>query len=200
MPSDGSGQAQQLTKGEYFVPTSISPDGRLLTFRQLNTRTGTDIGVLSLEGDREPEILLGSEFNERHGTISPDGGWLAYSSDESGRQEVYIQSFPNLGGKRQVSTDGGSEPMWAADGTELFYRNGDQMVVVSVSLGPPLTLGRPAVLFTGQYYDIGPATTYDVTRDGQLFVMVRSEGEPTPTEIHVVLNWSEELKRVVPSN
>ncbi len=201
-PSDGSGVAEQLTEGAYRVPDSFSADGKTLVFRE-RAETGRDIGVLSLDGDRETAILLGTSFDELHASVSPDGQWVAYTSDESGERQIYVQSFPELGGKKQISADGGDEPVWSRDGTELFYRNGDQMLAVAIAAEPVLTPSRPVLLFEGSYERMGGGVSanYDVARDGR-FVMLRREEESAVTEqrIHVVLNWFEELKERVPSN
>ena len=130
--------------------------------------------------------------------LSPDGRWLAYQSNETGRREVYVQPFPGPGGKRQVSTLGGREPRWARNGQELFYREGNKMMVVGVTTTPIFTASNPRLLFEGRFID--GAKTYDVAPDGQRFLVVRpSEQEITATQIHVVLNWFEELKRLVPT-
>src|SRR5437762_4163811 len=131
--------------------------------------------------------------------FSPDGRWLAYASNETGRYEVYVQPFPGLGGKWQISTEGGREPVWARNGRELFYRNGGKMMVVDVTTQPSFTTTKRRMLFEGYYAaDTKNETNYDVTPDGQRFVMVKpSEQERTATQINMVLNWFEDLKRRV---
>jgi Tol biopolymer transport system component len=202
-PANGSGAAEQLTAGAYRIPDSISPDGKFLLFRQENSETEADIGVTSFEEEREPEILLGTPYRELHATISPDGRWFAYTSDESGRPEVYVQSFPELGGKLQVSAEGGGEPVWSRDGKELFYRSGDKMMAARIATEPELAAERPVVLFEGAYELSGGGVTsnYDVAPDGR-FVMIRGEQDARPTEqrINVVLNWFEELTARVPTD
>jgi serine/threonine-protein kinase len=131
--------------------------------------------------------------------FSPDGRWIAYTSDESGGAEVYLRPYPGPGGRTIVSTDGGADPLWAKTGRELFYREGDKVLVVDVQTEPEFTLGTPKLLFRGNYaqgreHDV--AHNYDVSADGQRFLMVK----PTPvqsqpiTRLHVVTNWFEELK------
>ena len=202
-PANGSGAADQLTEGAYRIPDSISPDGKFLLFRQQNADTEADIGVTSFEEQSEPEILLGTPFNELHATISPDGRWFAYTSDESGRPEVYVRSFPDLGGKWQVSAEGGGEPVWSRDGKELFYRSGDKMMAARIATEPELAAERPVVLFEGAYELSGGGVTsnYDVAPDGR-FVMIRSDQDSRSTEqqINVVLNWFEELTARVPTD
>jgi serine/threonine-protein kinase len=153
----------------------------------------------------EPEILLGTPFNEAQPIFSPDGHWLAYTSDESGRAEVYVRPFPGPGGKVQISTEGGGHPLWAGNGRELFYRSGDKVMSVSLTLEPEPRPARPVQLFEGRYAEaplfiVQELLYYDVARDGQHFVMIKPvESESEPTELHVVLNWFEELKARVPT-
>ncbi len=201
--ADGSGTAEQLTGDAYRIPTSISSDGKTIVFRQHNNTTGRDIGMVRLEGEREPEMLLQTPFEEHTGMLSPDDRWLAYVSNESGREEVYVTAFPDPGGKLQISTDGGAEPMWSRDGGELFYRIGDKMMAVAIATEPQLAPGSPTLLFEGRYVSGStggnPATGYDVAPDGR-FVMVRTEeGAAGTQQINVVLNWFGELKRLVPT-
>ena len=106
-----------------------------------------DIEVLRLDGDGEPETLLGTRFNEGNGVLSPDDSWLAYTSDESGRTEVYITAFPDLSRKWTISSEGGTEPKWARSGKELFYRTGDSMMSVDIETEPEFRPGRPVPLF-----------------------------------------------------
>ncbi|MGH9389039.1 MAG: hypothetical protein ACRD1Z_05435, partial [Vicinamibacteria bacterium] len=128
--------------------------------------------------------------------------WIAYDSNESGRREVYVRPFPGPGATWQVSTEGGYQPVWARNGKEIFYRNGDKMMAVQVETKPSFQLSKPEILFEGRFEGatgwFGYAN-YDVTPDGQRFLMIRAEEESAPTRIHVVLNWAEELKEKVPS-
>ena len=119
-----------MTAGEYTqVPNSWSPDGQLLAFVEINPTTGLDIWVLRM-GDRKAQPFLRTQFNESAPQFSPDGRWLVYTSNESGRTEVYVQPYPGPGGKWQISTEGGTEPVWNRNGRELFYRTGDKMMAV----------------------------------------------------------------------
>ncbi|HEX9724139.1 MAG TPA: hypothetical protein VGC53_07630, partial [Vicinamibacteria bacterium] len=202
--ADGSGTAEQLTTGAYRTPTSVSSDGKTIVFRQnSDTTTGRDIGMVRLEGERKPEMLLQTPFEEHTGMLSPDDRWLAYVSNESGREEIYVTPFPGPGGKLQISTEGGTEPLWSRDGRELFYRSGEKMMAVAISLEPELTPGKATLLFEGRYQTglvgANPASNYDVARDGR-FVMIRAEEGSGPPQINVVLNWFEELKRLVPTD
>jgi Tol biopolymer transport system component len=198
--ADGSGGPERLTTSEDTqAPLSWSPDGQLLAFIEINPTTGYDIWVLRL-GDHKAQPFLRTPFNESVPRFSPDGRWLAYISDESGRYEIYVQPYPGPGGKSQISTDGGTEPVWNPNGRELFYRIGDKMMAVDIATQPSFTAGKPRMLFEGQYVPT-PATfpNYDVSPDGQRFLMLKPiEQAVGPTQINVVLNWFEELKRRVP--
>jgi len=200
--ADGSGSVERLTRGEYVqVPSSWSPDGQLLALMEENPTTGYDIWVLRMS-DRKAQPFLRTPFNESAPEFSPDGRWLVYVSDESGRFEVYAQPYPGPGGKWQISTDGGTEPVWNRNGRELFYRSGDKMMAVDIATQPSFVAGKPRMLFQGHYVPT-PATVpfYDVSPDGQRFLMIKpsEQAAAAPTQINVVLNWFEELKRLVPS-
>jgi len=157
---------------------------------------------MPLEGEREPQPFLQTQFYESAAMFSPDGNWLAYVSNESGRQEVYVQPFPGPGGKRQMSTEGGNQPVWARNGQELFYRNASQMIAVDITTEPTFSAGTPKLLFGGTFQVSAAArANYDVTPDGQRFVMVQEGGADSEvSQINVVLNWFEELKQRVPTN
>ena len=206
-PVDGSGPEEALVAAEdplgamgSMIPFSWSPDARTLVFRQrLENGTADDIGVLAMEGDRKPELLAETVFAEAHPVLSPDGRWLAYASDESGRREVYVRSFLEPGGRWQISTAGGAEPRWNPAGTELFYRRGDEMWAVSVTTEPSLQPGRPTLLFEGSFEPGLTFHNYDVSPDGERFVMVQREEVPeaAPERVNVVLHWLDELERRV---
>jgi eukaryotic-like serine/threonine-protein kinase len=149
---------------------------------------------------RKAEPFLQTPFNEGAARFSPDGRWLAYVSDESGGFEIYVQPYPGPGGKWQISTGGGSEPVWNPNGRELFYRSGDKMMAVDITTQLSFAAGKPRMLFDGHYEPPPfPIANYDVSPDGQRFLMLKpSEQEAAPTQINVVLNWFEELKRRVP--
>ncbi len=177
--ADGSGTEEQLTTGAPRQnPTSWSPDGQLLAFFQspgLGGDGDRDIWMMPLDGDREPRPFLETPFNELVAMFSPDGRWVAYVSDESGRNEVYVLPFPGPGGKRQISTEGGGYPQWARDGRELFYLNDLQMMAVDIETEPGFTAGTPRLLFEGGFVSRagGPYPVYDVSADGQRFLMVQ---------------------------
>jgi Tol biopolymer transport system component len=200
-PADGSGKAERLRTSEYRdAPSSWSPDGQALAFSETNSTTGMDIWTLR-PSDQKARPFLQTRFNEGAPRFSPDGRWLAYVSDESGRWEIYVQPYPGPGGKWQISTDGGREPVWNRNGRELFYRNGDKMMAVDVMADPSFSESKPRMLFEGSYQPAAQAIpAYDVSPDGQRFLMVKPVRQAqVATQINVVLNWFEELKQKVPT-
>jgi Tol biopolymer transport system component len=205
-PADGSAPQELLLEreeGQGRVPTSWSPDGQTLAFTDITDLvSGSSIWMLPLEGEEKPWALLDTEFEESGAMFSPDGRLLAYISNETGRDEVYVQPFSVTGPrwKRQVSIGGGAEPVWAPDSRDLFYRNGDRMMAVAIETELELSVGTPRLLFEGNFLP-GPTWTprnYDISPDGQRFLMIKREQDLVPTELIVVLNWFEELKRRVP--
>jgi len=200
-PVDGRGGPERLTTANYEqVPVSWSPDSKLLAFIENNLLTRSDIWILQLS-DRKAWPFLKTPFSEGAPVFSPDGNWLAYISDESGRYEVYVQHYPGPDAKYQISTQGGTEPMWNPNGKELFYRSGNKMMAAEVATHPSFAVGQARLLFEGTYATVAKRVSegagYDVSSDGLRFLMDKQSGEAT--HINVVLNWFEELKRRVPS-
>jgi serine/threonine-protein kinase len=207
--ANGTGAAERLTESNYRQePTSISSDGTRVVFHELTPTTRRDVMLLMLDGTRRVQSLVQTPFEERNGIVSPDGRWLAYESDSSGRFEIYVRPFPDVGdGQWQISTAGGMQPLWSRSGRELFYLapDGALMAVRVDARGATWSAGPLAKLFEGRYVAAGgnPGRTYDVSADGQRFLMVKQAGgdqPPAPPQIIVVLNWFEELKRLVPTN
>jgi eukaryotic-like serine/threonine-protein kinase len=199
--ADGSGRLHAIP-GTSVVdyPNSVSPDGATLAFIRITEGMSADIYVLSLQGEPHPHAILQGPAYEGGPQFSPDGRWLAYASDESGQFQVYVRPFAGPDRRWPVSTQGGTQPRWNRKGKELFYRNGNKMMVVDVvSTGPELVLSSPRLIFEQRYAFAGSVTTpnYDVSPDGQQFVMVKDESGSG--RLSVVLNWSEELKRLVPT-
>ncbi|HET9041220.1 MAG TPA: protein kinase [Gemmatimonadales bacterium] len=172
---------------------SLSPDGKLLAF-WLSAPAGSEIWLLPVDGTGKARPLLQSRYSTLHPAFSPDGRWLAYDSDESGRREVYLQSYPDLGRlRRQISTSGGLNPHWTRGGRELVYRTGDSVFAAGVETATGET-GRPVFLFAGSYVESG----YAVTPDGQRFLMIKVPPESAPRRVEVVLNWFEEMRKAGP--
>jgi Tol biopolymer transport system component len=216
--ADGTGAVEQLAKGEtrQLFPAFFSPDAsRLVVVGAAQADTeNDDIGIVSvaagLSGGNAPtEIrpLLNTRFGELNPSLSPDGRWIAYDSNESGQSEIYVRPFPEVdGGRWQVSTGGGVQPVWARSGRELFYRDGNAIVAVPVQAGPSFAAGNPKTLFEGRYVlGGGGHRSYDVASDGQRFLMIKAapaagSEDAQPARFIIVENWFEELRRLVPTN
>jgi serine/threonine protein kinase/Tol biopolymer transport system component len=207
MPVDRSSPPELLTNiGSMQSPESWSPDGKTLAFTQMDEpQNAVDVYVLSLDGDRKPRALLKSRFAEGSPKFSPDGKWLAYSSDESGQPEIYAMAFPGPGPTIQISTSGGTDPVWRPKGGEIYYRNGDQMLAVTITNAKQLTVSKPTLLWSGHYMAgvgsscgmSGPTSAnYDVTADGQRFLMIEDKAQDVVgRQLNVIPGWSEDLKR-----
>lgn len=204
---DGTGQTESLAADSErtLIPYSWSPDGQTLLFSEL-ALTGTsnfDIGALSMDGDGSRTPVLNEPFLEGGPEISPDGQWLAFGATESGTLEVYVRPFPEVeNGKWLLSEGGGALPVWSRDGSELFYFVDGAMMSVDIETADgAVEHGQPRVLFEGNYHT-GIGRQFDVGLDGERFLMLKRNVPDTtePVEQIVVLNWSEELKRLVPTN
>ena len=200
--SGGAGGDEVLLESSLNkFPLSWSPDGRFLLFVQLNPETGSDLCVLPLAGEKRPFPLANTVFDEDNGQFSPDGRWVAYQSNESGKNEIYVQSFPDPGSKLLVSTGGGIAPRWRPDGKELFYIAPDStlMAVPMQSTGEVLKPGVPAALFQTRIALGGTSVRqkhqYAVAPKGRRFLINASTSEPTASPIVVVTNWSRSLKK-----
>jgi serine/threonine protein kinase/Tol biopolymer transport system component len=209
--ADGGGTPEQLTTGNYSqIPASWSPRSNAIAFLQRPTAEGLNgIWVLPTDGAKKPRLFLESRFSLSHPAFSPDGRWIAYVSDESGGSEVYVQPYPGPGEKIRVSTTRGWEPIWTSNGREILYRSagldGQQFLSAAVVSLSPFRTETPRVLFKakpGEYDSTTPVRSWDVTADGQRFLLLRNhESTDKPvTAMHVVLNWTEELKRLVRTN
>jgi serine/threonine protein kinase len=200
-PADGSGAAEELTSSELSannIPGSWSPDGQELALTE--DRAVRKIWILPLK-DRKPHLFAEGALYETAPRFSPDGHWIAYASNESGRYEIYVRPYPGPGGKWQISTEGGTEPMWNPKGRELFFRSGQKMMAVDYSAQPAFSADKPRMLFEGPYLPTPRSfPDYDVSPDGQRFLMLRApEQAQAAAPINVVLNWFEELKQKVPT-
>jgi serine/threonine-protein kinase len=178
--------------------TTISPNGQRLVIQE-----GGDIKVVTLDQERRVEAVAQPASDERHAEISPDGRWLAYESNESGRYEVYVRPFPDVnGGKWPISTDGGTRPAWAKNVRELFYvAESGAMMAVPIEAGSTWAAGAPIKLFDWPV-PISTTRSYDVSKDGR-FLMLKtidvSEQDASPSGLVVVQHFDEELKRLVPA-
>ena len=198
---DGSGAEQNLTATTSVqLPSSVSPDGKFVAYT-VATALESALLVLPLQGPHTPQPLVPGPGNRAAAAYSPDGRWIAYVSDESGRYEVYLAPASGQGATLPVSSGGGVEPVWARSGRELFYRAGNKMMAVSVQSGGAPSIGRAVELFDGDF-DHNPGLSaslpdYDVSRDGQRFVMIQRMGPSAPPAaspgLRIVLNWFQEL-------
>ena len=205
--ADGTGVDERLTTSARLQRAmAISPDGTRLVFEELMPSAGYDFMLLILTGTPRVEPLLQTPFDERNAAISPDGDWMAYESNESGQGQIYVRPFPNVADARyQISTSGGRSPAWAPSGRELFFVNGSSMMTVPVQVAPAFSAGNPMKLFDGhsvaldgRFVGGGTARTFDVSPDGNRFLMIKElaageRGAPRASMI-VVQNWFEELK------
>ncbi len=211
--ANNAGTEERLVESDAtIVPVSWSPDASSIVYEVIDPKTSLDLWMLPLSGDRRPSPLLHTPFGESHGQISPDGKWLAYNSNETSRNEVYVQPFPGGAGKWQVSTSGGQFPRWRRDGRELFYMtqaSGGEMMAVDVgSSGSTFEAGTPKDLFDSTYINLahtgtgqrgaGPYHTFAVSSDGQRFLIPSPPASDTASltmPIAVVENWAAGLRK-----
>ena len=211
IPADGSGEAERLTTPDAGIlgdfPTSVSPGGQAVLFTRTLSADNQELWQVPLDGDRTPQPVVQGEFGRGNAALSPDGQWLAYRSNQSGGVDVYLQPYPGPGSTTPVSIGGGDSPVWSRNGRELFYRLGNRMMVVEVETEPTLRVSPPEELWEERYFDGAFGTDvrqYHVAPDGR-FLMMRlgssatDDATATP-ELVLVLNWFDELKRLVPTN
>ncbi|HYV63461.1 MAG TPA: protein kinase, partial [Bryobacteraceae bacterium] len=200
-PSNGPGAQEVLLKSVIDVyPTSWSHDGRFLLYSLTDPKTRSDIWVLPMDGDRKPAVLLNTEFNEGSAAFSPDGRWISYNSDESGKPEVYVRPFeppsgkaPAVGAQRVISTGGGRGSAWRADGKELYYGSLDgKTMTVEIATSPVFRAGTP---HAAEFPSPKGAVAGDRTTDGKRFLIAIQVGEDSPKPYSVVLNWPSLLKK-----
>ena len=206
MRADGAGEAVRLTETKNLqFPFSFSPDGKRIAYMELDPLKGYALWTLPL-GDMEsdhpkpgrPEPFLVTPFDERRPVISPDGRWLAYVSDESGRYEVYVRPFPGPGGKWQISTGGGSMAVWSKKGAELFYGSGEGIMVANYTANGDAFVASKPRLWAGKK-DIG--TYFELSPDGKRVVVVQAEAseQKGPQPVTFLLNFFDELRRRAPA-
>jgi eukaryotic-like serine/threonine-protein kinase len=206
--ANGSGAVERWTQSPTIqLPSAVSPDGTRVVFRDGTVTTQEDLMMLTLDKEHRVQPLIQTPFSQTNGEISPDGRWLAYQSNESGQFQIVVRPFPGVNdGMWQVSTGGGMQPLWARNSRELFYLvpNGGLMSV-RFEPGSAWTASAPAPLLDGPYFFGGVSfpRTYDVSPDGKRFLLIKEAGAAgqavVPASIVVVQNWTEELKRLVPT-
>ena len=197
--ADGRSSPERLTTSDNIqLPGSWSPGGEMLAFVEHHPSTGRDIWMLRYSGARDVTPFVRTPFDESAPRFSPDGGMVAYVSNETGRSEVYVRSFAHSSRKAQVSRNGGTEPVWARDGRDLFYRAGDRLMAAPVQAGSDIRVGAPRLVLTASY-ERGTLdrANYDVL-PGARFVFVRAAEQPSPAgEVHVVLNWVDTVRPLI---
>jgi serine/threonine protein kinase len=194
VPTDRSRQeAALLTIPHDQYPNSWSPDGKTLLFTMTDPETRRDVWLLSTHDKDNPRPLIQTTANEQRADFHPDGNWIAYQSDESDRDEIFVTTFPGHGTVIPISTSGGSFPRWSRDGRELFYLNHNKMMVADIQTEPRFRAGTPKKLFEFEFN----AQAYDVAPDGR-FIMIVSDSSDVPERLITVFNWFEELNRLVP--
>lgn len=183
-----------------FRLASPSPDGKLWALHILEPNRGWDLALISNEGEYVVQPFLSTEFNEWFPEFSPDGRHIAYESDETGRFEIYVRPYPGPGKKWRISANGGWAPRWSRDGRELFYSSGKELMSVEVATNGKLDPGAPKLVFEKSFGEPGLRQVFDVSPDGQSFAVVEKIlSNPAPTELVLVQNFDEELKRRVPA-
>ena len=199
--ADATGSGGRITQSEKNqFPYSVAPDGTRLLIREDDPQTGPDIGVVSLSAEGPASPLVRTPFYELNAEISPNGRWLAYQSNESGQDEIYVRPFPDVGTARwQISAAGGTRPVWARSGKELFYLGVNGLNSVAVTTDSVFTAGRPTGLIERRYFAATAfvGRTYDVSRDGQRFLMIKDSAGSGP-QLVVVQHWTEQLSRLAP--
>jgi len=199
---DGSDEQRLTSSKRADVPTSWTPDSKKLAITSVAESGFMQVTVVSIEGDHPIEKLISGPFNAGGAQFSPDGRWVAYVSDESSRNEVYVRQYQEPGNRVQISVTGGTQPVWSRSGRELFFRNGNELLAVNVTLGSTVTAGKPVVLFSkampestsGRIYKL--SSDYDVSSDGQRFVIPKSNPESADSpRAKVILNWFSEVKQ-----
>jgi len=199
-PADGSGVEEHLiTAATNAIPSSFTADGKTLLYFITDPARSGDILAFSPEGERKPKPILVTSFDEYNADISPDGRWMAYVSNESGSEEVYVQAFPGPGGKWQISTGGGADPHWSSDGRALFFRWNSGVASVQVNLSPTFSASVPKTLFPMNLGGYRPMTSrlFSVSRDGKRILGIQgNERDAGYDRLRFVQGWGEELKRL----
>lgn len=212
-PLDGSGPEETLLASDNQVDAWFwSPGGHALLYAEFTGGMGQNVGILPMDDREHPHLLFPKQYNVEWAILSPDGHWIAFNGDESGRSEVYVAPFPSLAPRQRISTEGGLHPLWSPDGHELYYRSAanlenlahralaqrTRVMAVPIETKPTFKAGKPRLLFEGPYFESGHDIA--VTPDDRGFVLIReSESQSSPNELQVVVHWFEELNQRVPS-
>lgn len=199
--ADGSGVPERLTESPNLQqPTAVSPDGNMLVFMEVNAKGDYDLMQMTLDRGYRVSPLVRSPFAERNGIISPDGHWLAYEANDSGRFEIYVSPYPDVSsGRTLISTEGGVRPLWARNGNTLFYvSQSGAVMAVAVSPRPTLTASAPVVRVREGYFTSpgNPGRTYDASADGERLLMIKDEPQDAPYRIVVAQHWIHEMRRL----
>jgi eukaryotic-like serine/threonine-protein kinase len=195
--ADNSGGEERLTNSEKDqFATEVSPDGKFVAVTDETSPVGVEL--VALAGDHKATPFFASpRFNEHSVSFSPDGKWIAYVSDESGRPEAYLRPFPQPGGKWQISTAGATDCKWTRNAHEITFLNGTRLYSVSIETEPAVRIGKPQLIYEDPTH-AGPWKIWDFSLDNQRILWVKSEAEPTAAELQITLNWFDELKRRAP--
>ena len=193
-PIDGAGEEERLsTSPNAQFASSVAPDGKTMVYSEYDPVTGSDLWIMSLEGNHDARPLLKTRFSEGNGSISPDGRWIAYQSNETGRFEIYVTPYLTPGTAVQITSAGGGEPRWGREGRELYYRTNDRFMSVPMTLGPAVEAGEPRLLFTGNYLSEGLFVP-SVDR----FLLIREDGQESAGKtLDLVLGWFDDLNAKV---
>jgi serine/threonine-protein kinase len=206
--ADGTGPVERLTTSDDLQdPSAVSPDGNHLIFMDQSPNNGYDILQVELAGNHHVAGLVQTQFNETNGIVSPDGRWLAYDANDSGKNEIYVRPYPDVNsGRWQVSTGGGTRPLWSRNGQELFFTSAaGEIVAVSVGREASWSAASPRIIVKAGFDTITPGLfgrQYDVSPDGQRFLMLKRGGAdqtPVAPQIVIVQHFDQELKRLVPT-
>jgi len=197
--NDGDGKEELLFKEDshHIFPDDWSSDGKFIVYQKIGEKTSFDLWLLPMSGDRQPKPYLTTQFDERLAKVSPDGRWLAYRSNESGRNEIYVQSFPEPGRRVMISKGGGNLPRWGRNGRELYYVAADnKLMAVHVETGANFAAGAPTALFDLVRCGLSDIRyLYDVSADGQKFLVIRPLEDASSRPLTLVQNWTELLKK-----
>ena len=195
--ADGWGETEQLTDSDVGqTPYSWSPDDERLLINEEGREFGGDLVLVSPEDITAREVFERTDDSEWGPAFSPDGRWIAYTSDEEGQYEVYVKPYPQTGQRWRISTEGGEEPVWSPTRNELYYRFGREWMLVEYTVSPDFTPAVPRVFFEGDYVNV-VGRSYDVSPDGERFLLLKRYGKTEKlTRLNVMTNWFEELDRL----